>query len=70
MGQFEFSQALNLLIGTPLVPAAIIGLIWGIIGGALPGISAETRIGLISIILPQLLLSGSLGCGTSQHLKF
>lgn len=47
MGQFEFSQALNLLIGTPIVPAAIIGLIWGIIGGALPGISASITMALL-----------------------
>ncbi|WP_460451143.1 tripartite tricarboxylate transporter permease [Alsobacter sp. SYSU BS001988] len=42
-------KCLTLLVATPLVPAAIIGLVWGIIGGALPGISASVT---MSLVLP------------------
>ena len=40
-------RSLTLLVTTPLVPVAIIGLVWGIIGGALPGISASITMALI-----------------------
>lgn len=37
----------HLLTGTPLVIVAIIGLTWGILGGALPGISASITMALV-----------------------
>lgn len=40
-------QAAVLLVTTPLVPAALAGLVWGIIGGALPGLSASVTMALI-----------------------
>jgi putative tricarboxylic transport membrane protein len=43
----DLSRALTLLVTTPLVPVAIAGLIWGIVGGALPGISASITMALI-----------------------
>ena len=36
-----------MLVTTPVVPAALAGLVWGIIGGALPGISASITMALI-----------------------
>lgn len=43
----DLARALTLLVSTPLIPAALVGLIWGIIGGALPGISASITMALI-----------------------
>ncbi len=43
----DLTRSLQLLVTTPLVPAALIGLIWGIIGGALPGISASITMALL-----------------------
>jgi len=43
----DLARSLQLLVSTPLVPAAIIGLVWGIIGGALPGISASITMALL-----------------------
>jgi putative tricarboxylic transport membrane protein len=43
----SFAQALTMLATTPIVPAALAGLVWGIIGGALPGISASITMALI-----------------------
>ena len=43
----DLSRALALLVTTPLVPVAIAGLVWGIIGGALPGISASITMALV-----------------------
>jgi putative tricarboxylic transport membrane protein len=43
----DLFRALTLLVTTPLVPVAIIGLIWGIVGGAMPGISASITMALI-----------------------
>ena len=40
-------QALTTLVTTPLVPAAMAGLIWGMLGGALPGISASIAMALL-----------------------
>lgn len=40
-------RSLELLVTTPLVPVAIAGLVWGIIGGALPGLSASVTMALI-----------------------
>lgn len=40
-------QAAALLVTTPLVPAALAGLVWGIIGGAMPGLSASVTMALI-----------------------
>lgn len=40
-------QAAVLLVTTPLVPAALAGLVWGIIGGAMPGLSASVTMALI-----------------------
>ena len=41
------SQIFSMLFGTPLIPAALIGLVWGVIGGALPGLSASVTMALI-----------------------
>lgn len=38
---------LNLLTATPIVLVSIIGLIWGILGGAMPGISASITMALV-----------------------
>src|SRR5918992_529093 len=43
----DFARALTMLGTTYVVPAALAGLIWGIIGGALPGISASITMALI-----------------------
>jgi putative tricarboxylic transport membrane protein len=43
----DISRSLTLLITTPLLPAALAGLVWGIIGGALPGISASITMALL-----------------------
>jgi putative tricarboxylic transport membrane protein len=43
----EFLSALSLLVTTPLVPIAVLGLTWGIIGGALPGISPSITMALL-----------------------
>jgi putative tricarboxylic transport membrane protein len=43
----DLYRAVTLLVTTPLIPVAIVGLIWGIIGGALPGISASITMALI-----------------------
>jgi putative tricarboxylic transport membrane protein len=43
----DLSRALALTLTTPLVPAALAGLVWGIIGGALPGISASITMALL-----------------------
>jgi putative tricarboxylic transport membrane protein len=42
-----FWDIVHLLTGTPLVVVAIGGLIWGILGGALPGISASITMALV-----------------------
>ncbi|MDB5550606.1 MAG: tctA [Rhizobium sp.] len=42
-----FWDIIHLLTGTPLVLVAIIGLTWGILGGALPGISASITMALV-----------------------
>jgi putative tricarboxylic transport membrane protein len=42
-----FWSMLHLLTATPLVPVALIGLTWGILGGALPGISASITMALV-----------------------
>jgi putative tricarboxylic transport membrane protein len=43
----QFAQALTMLVTTPLVVFALMGLVWGIVGGALPGISASITMALI-----------------------
>jgi putative tricarboxylic transport membrane protein len=43
----QFEQALLMIVTTPVVPAAIGGLIWGILGGATPGISASITMALL-----------------------
>jgi putative tricarboxylic transport membrane protein len=43
----DLTRALTMLVTTPVVPAALAGLVWGIIGGALPGISASITMALI-----------------------
>ena len=40
-------KSFELLTTTPLIPAAIAGLVWGIIGGAMPGLSASVTMALI-----------------------
>jgi putative tricarboxylic transport membrane protein len=42
-----FWDIVHLLTGTPLVLVSIIGLTWGILGGALPGISASITMALV-----------------------
>ncbi|WP_425105950.1 tripartite tricarboxylate transporter permease [Ancylobacter sp.] len=42
-----FWDILHLLTATPLVLVAILGLTWGILGGALPGISASITMALV-----------------------
>jgi putative tricarboxylic transport membrane protein len=42
-----FWDILHLLTATPLIFVAVIGLVWGILGGALPGISASITMALI-----------------------
>jgi putative tricarboxylic transport membrane protein len=42
-----FWDIVHLLTETPLVFVAIIGLVWGILGGALPGISASITMALV-----------------------
>src|SRR5918992_5227940 len=39
--------ALTMLVTTPIVPAAIVGLVWGMVGGAIPGISSSIAMALI-----------------------
>jgi putative tricarboxylic transport membrane protein len=43
----DLARAFMMLFTTWLVPASIVGLVWGIIGGALPGISASITMALI-----------------------
>jgi putative tricarboxylic transport membrane protein len=40
-------QILALLTGTPLVVAAVVGVAWGIVGGALPGVSPSIAMALL-----------------------
>ena len=40
-------DALQMLVTTPIVPAAIAGVAWGILGGALPGISPSISMALL-----------------------
>src|SRR5918992_2614696 len=39
--------ALTMLVTTPIVPAAIVGLVWGMVGGAIPGISSSIAMALL-----------------------
>jgi putative tricarboxylic transport membrane protein len=43
----DLTKALTMLVATPLVPAALAGLLWGTIGGAVPGISSSIAMALI-----------------------
>ncbi len=43
----EFVHGLNMLVTTPLFFAAIAGLVWGILGGAMPGLSASITMALL-----------------------
>jgi len=43
----QFAQALTMLVTTSVVPAAIGGLIWGMLGGATPGLSASITMALL-----------------------
>ncbi len=43
----DLLRAGTMLVTTPLIPAALAGLVWGIIGGALPGISASITMALL-----------------------
>src|SRR5258706_16358523 len=43
----QFTHALTMLVTTPVVPAAIGGLIWGMLGGAMPGLSASITMALL-----------------------
>jgi putative tricarboxylic transport membrane protein len=41
------ATAFTMLVTTPIVPAAIVGLVWGMVGGAIPGISSSIAMALI-----------------------
>src|SRR5882757_6205141 len=43
----EFWHAIEMLYSTPVVPAALGGLIWGMLGGATPGLSASITMALL-----------------------
>ena len=43
----DFAHALTMLVTTSLVPAALGGLIWGMLGGATPGLSASITMALL-----------------------
>jgi putative tricarboxylic transport membrane protein len=43
----QLTEALTLLVTTPLIPAAAVGVAWGILGGALPGISPSITMALV-----------------------
>ena len=43
----DFSTLWDMTFSTPLVPAAFAGVAWGIIGGALPGISPSITMALL-----------------------
>src|SRR3954462_11218461 len=43
----QFAQALTMLVTTSVVPAAIGGLIWGMLGGSMPGLSASITMALL-----------------------
>ncbi len=43
----EFLPLLKMLFSTPIVPAAFAGVAWGILGGALPGISPSISMALL-----------------------
>ena len=43
----DLIRAATMLVVTPVVPAAMVGLVWGIVGGALPGISASVTMALL-----------------------
>jgi putative tricarboxylic transport membrane protein len=43
----EFLHGLQMLVSTPLVFVAIGGLVWGILGGAMPGLSASITMALL-----------------------
>ena len=43
----EFGRAIEMLYSTPVVPAALGGLIWGMLGGATPGLSASITMALL-----------------------
>lgn len=43
----SFLDALSLLYTTPIIVVALLGLTWGVIGGALPGISASITMALL-----------------------
>src|SRR5258705_5584570 len=43
----EFTRAVTMLVTTPVVPAAIGGLIWGMLGGATPGTPASITMALL-----------------------
>ncbi len=46
-GMEEFWHAIEMLYSTPVVPAALGGLIWGMLGGATPGLSASITMALL-----------------------
>jgi putative tricarboxylic transport membrane protein len=43
----DFLRAIELLYSSPVVPAALGGLIWGMLGGATPGLSASITMALL-----------------------
>src|SRR5258708_34011003 len=46
-GMEEFRHAIEMLYSSPVVPAALGGLIWGMLGGATPGLSASITMALL-----------------------
>src|ERR1043166_5977983 len=43
----QFTTAVSMLFTTSVVPAALGGLVWGILGGATPGLSASITMALL-----------------------
>ncbi len=43
----SLSLIVAMLFGTMLIPASLIGLVWGVIGGAMPGLSASVTMALV-----------------------
>ena len=43
----QLEQALLMIVSTPLVPAALGGLVWGVLGSSLPGMSASITMALL-----------------------
>ncbi len=45
----QLAEAITMIFTTPLVPAAIGGLLWGVLGSSMPGLSASI---VMALLLP------------------